>query len=138
MYLPILPYFIYLILSILLYLPYFIYLILLYLLFSFYHLSLFIDGFIASTPIFIDYTSLIAVLNNGIWRVLSRFSPLEDLEENKLLKAVAVIGEDLDIIIGNNYYKKARIIFVKLLSISFKVFFLCTISITLDVLSKLY
>ena len=78
------------------------------------------------------------MLDNGIWRVLSGFSPLEDLEENRLLKAVAVIGEDPDTIVGNNYYKKARMIFVKLLSISLKVFFLCAISTTLDMLSKLY
>ena len=77
------------------------------------------------------------MLNNGIWRVLSRFSPLEDLKENRLLKVVAVIREDLDIIISNNYHKKARTILVKLLSISLKVFFLYAISTTLDALSKL-
>ena len=44
----------------------------------------------------------------------------------------------MDIIIGNNHCKKARIIFVKLLSISFKVFFLYVIDITLDALSKLH
>ena len=91
----------------------------------------------APTPTLIDYTSLIVVLNNGIQRVLSRFSPLEDLEENRLLKAVAIIREDLDTIISNNYHKKARTILVKLLSISLKVFFLCAISTTLDALSKL-
>jgi len=78
------------------------------------------------------------MLNNGIWRVLSRFSPLEDLKENRLLKAVAVIREDPDIIISNNYRKKARTILIKLLSISLKVFFLYAISTTLDALSKLY
>ena len=40
-------------------------------------------------------------------------------------------------IISNNYCKKARIIFVKLLSISLKVFFLYTIGTTLNILSKL-
>jgi len=40
-------------------------------------------------------------------------------------------------IISNNYRKKARIILVKLLSISLKVFFLCAIGTTLDALSKL-
>ncbi|XTI88655.1 hypothetical protein V2W45_1468995 [Cenococcum geophilum] len=79
----------------------------------------------ALTPALIDYTSLIA-------RVLSRLSPLEDLKENRLLKAVAVIRKDLDTIISNNYRKKARIILVKLLSISLKVFFLCAIGTTLD------
>ena len=92
----------------------------------------------ASTFVLIDHTSFIAVLDNGIWRVLSGFSPLEDLKKNKLLKAVAVIKEDLDTIISNNYCKKVRTIFVKLLSISFEVFFLYTISTTLDALSKLY
>ena len=92
----------------------------------------------ASTPALIDYASLIAVLDNGIWRVLSRFFPLEDFKENRLLKAVAVIGEDPDIIISNNYRKKARTILVKLLSISLKVFFLYAISTTLNILSKLY
>jgi len=91
----------------------------------------------ASTPALIDHTSLIVVLDNGIWRVLSGFSPLEDLKENRLLKAVAVIREDPDTIISNNYRKKARTILIKLLSISLKVFFLCAISTTLDALSKL-
>ena len=108
-------------------LPYFIYLTSLYLLFF----------SMAPTPALTDYTSLITVLDNGIQRVLSGFSPLEDLEENRLLKAVAVIGEDPDIIIGNNYRKRARTILVKLLSISLKVFFLCAIGTTLDALSKL-
>ncbi|XTI90375.1 hypothetical protein V2W45_1470381 [Cenococcum geophilum] len=75
----------------------------------------------------IDYTSLIA-------RVLSGFSPLEDLKENRLLKAVAIIRENPDTIISNNYHKKAKIILVKLLSISLKVFFLYAISTTLDAL----
>jgi len=92
----------------------------------------------APTPTLIDHTSLIAVLNNRIRRVLNRLSPLEDLKENRLLKVVAVIRENLDIIISNNYCKKARMIFVKLLSISFKVFFLYAISTTLDALSKLH
>jgi len=91
----------------------------------------------ASTPILTDYTSLITVLNNRIRRVLSRFSPLGDLKENRLLKAVAVIRENPDTIISNNYCKKARTILVKLLSISLKVFFLCAIGITLNALSKL-
>ena len=102
-----------------------------------YYLSLSIYSSIAPTPTLIDYTSLIAILNNRIQRVLSGFSPLEDLKENRLLKAVAIIREDPDIIISNNYHKKARTIFVKLLSISLKVFFLYAISTTLDTLSKL-
>jgi hypothetical protein len=69
--------------------------------------------------------------------VLSGFSPLEDLEDNRLLKAVAVVGEDPDTIISNNHRKKARTILVKLLSISLKVFFLYAIGTTLDTLSKL-
>ena len=91
----------------------------------------------APTPALTDHTSLIAVLDNGIRRVSSGFSPLEDLEENRLSKAVAVVGEDPDTIIGNNHRKKARTILVKLLSISLEVFFLCAISTTLDALSKL-
>ena len=91
----------------------------------------------APTPVLIDYISLITILNNGIWRVLSGFSPLEDLKENRLLKAVAIIKEDLGTIISNNYYKKVRTIFIKLLSISFKVFFLYAISTPLNTLSKL-
>ena len=92
----------------------------------------------ALTPMLIDHTSLIAVLNNGIQRVLSRLSPLKDLKENRLLKVVAIIRKDPDTIISNNYYKKARTILIKLLSISLKVFFLCAIGTTLDALSKLH
>jgi len=92
----------------------------------------------APTPILIDHTSLIAVLNNGIWRVLSRLSPLEDLKENRLLKIVAIVGKDPDIIISNNHCKKAKIILIKLLSISLKVFFLYAIGTTLNALSKLH
>ena len=91
----------------------------------------------APTPVLTNYISLIAVLNNRIWRVLSGFSPLKNLKENRLLKVVAVVREDPDMIISNNYRKKARTIFVKLLSISLKVFFLCAIGTTLDTLSKL-
>jgi hypothetical protein len=91
----------------------------------------------APTPALKDHASLIAVLNNGIQRFSNGFFPLENLEENRLSKAVAVVREDPDTIIGNNHRKKARAILVKLLSISLEVFFLCGIGTTLDALSKL-
>ena len=121
-------------------LPHFIYLTLLYFTYfsSPYYLSLSINSSIAPTPMLIDHTSLIIMLNNRIQRVLSGFSFLEDFKENRLLKAVAIVRKDPDIIISNNYYKKARTILVKLLSISLKVFFLYAIGTTLDALSKLY